>query len=93
MTVFGVVTANGLNDSSFLNKICSFSLTAALKYDKVMAQISYKQQAGQFNTTHRTHMDEMKQLKMTVFGVLTANSLTVSLFLNKIGPTFCKQQR
>jgi hypothetical protein len=60
-----------------------------------MAQISYKQQAGQCNTTHRTHMDEMKHLKMTVtvFGVVTANGLNVSLFLNKICPTFCKQQR
>jgi hypothetical protein len=36
-------------------------------------------------------MDEMKQLKRTSFGVVTANGLNVSSFLNKICPTFCKQ--
>jgi hypothetical protein len=53
-----------------------------------MAQISYKQQAGQCNTTHGTHMDEMKQLKMISFGVVTANGLNVSSFLVKICHTF-----
>jgi hypothetical protein len=58
-----------------------------------MAQISYNQQAGQSNTTHRTHMDEMKHLKMTVtvFGVVTANFHNVSSFLTKICPTFRQQ--
>jgi hypothetical protein len=40
-----------------------------------MAKFSYIQQAGQRNTTHRTHMDEMQQLKRTLFGVVTANGL------------------
>jgi hypothetical protein len=49
-----------------------------------MAQISYKQQAEQGNTTHRTHTGEMKQLTMTTVGVVTANGLNDSSFLNKI---------